>query len=114
MTPEQHEEVLLLQVFDQFDVALNATGGAPIMWILAQAQKDCIEAMRQLMDIEPTNTDGIRTLQNEIARNRDLTRWMREAVIKGHELFTALSADERAFVGEFAHDSESSNQVEED
>lgn len=114
MTPDQHEEVLLLQVFEAFDVALNTSGGAPIMWILAQAQKDCVEAMRQLIDIDPTQTERIRTLQNEIHRNRDLTHWMQEAVIRGQEHFMSLSGDERHFVGEFAQDGESGNEVQED
>lgn len=114
MTPHDHEEVLILQVLHAFDVAMEAPGGAPILWILAQAQEDCKDAMLALININPTKTEEIRALQNEIARNQDLTRWMRDAVVRGQALFQDKNADERHFVGEFAQESESGEQVQED
>jgi hypothetical protein len=114
MTPAEHEEVLLMQVFDQFDLGISKPEGAPITWILAQAQAAAMEAMKGLIDIDPENAKGIRMLQNEVQRNRDLTEWMRKAVISGHEIYQRMTRAERDFVPEFADESESGNDVEED
>lgn len=114
MTPEQHEEVLLLQVFDQFDLGISKPEGAPIIWILAAAQKDAVESMRSLALVDPDNSARIRTLQNEIQRQIELKEWLSEAVVRGQEIYQRMNQSERAFVSEFVDDGESSNEVRED
>jgi hypothetical protein len=114
MTPDMHEEVLLLQTLDQFDHAMSAPLGAPIIWILAQAQKEAVDAMRALTGVDPTDEKAIRNLQNDIQRQIDLKNWMVDAVVKGQELYQRMNVSQRDFVAEFARDEESSEQVTED
>jgi hypothetical protein len=111
MTPQEHEEVLLLQVFDEFDAALASAKGSAIKWILAKAEADAVNAMRQLIDVSPDNPKAIMALQNEVQRNRDLTAWLNEAVNRGHEIYARLNESQQAFVGEFVQDGESGDEV---
>lgn len=115
MTPDTHEEVLLLQTLHHFELALgNEAQGAPIMWILAKAQADAVDAMRALTAVDPHDWKAVQRLQNDVQRQIDLKNWMTEAVVSGQQLYESLTANEKHFVGEFARDSESSEQVRED
>jgi hypothetical protein len=69
---------------------VNKEGGLA-SWLLSASRKEAIKAMSDLVDADPTETETIRALQNDIKRNRDLVTWIQGARDLGQEAWMKLS-----------------------
>lgn len=57
----------------------------PLLVVLHTAREQAAEALTSLAEVDPTDANTIRSLQNEVARFKDLTRWLKQMLIDGFE-----------------------------
>lgn len=86
----------LIDISAQVEVQLTTPPGPkekdlPILAILAKAREEASDAIVSLCEVDPENAKLIRTLQNTVARFKDLVTWLRAMVIEGHEADLEMS-----------------------
>jgi hypothetical protein len=93
----------------------RVTGGGPLAHLLARARKEAAVAYEALLHADADEAKLIRTLQAEVLRHRDLTRWIGEAIAAAEDADRALSEDDRRKnVEPFLEDTEISDKITEE
>ncbi len=67
------------------------TGGGPLAYILDRASKEAGAALNALVDVDPTEFNIVRKLQNEVQRHRDLVRWIGQGIVEAQDNEEPLS-----------------------
>ncbi len=79
----------------RFGVEVEAFLAGPIgKFVKEAADKQALDAMLALAEIEPGETEKIRALQNEIKVARSVMDWLSAAVQRGHVALRSLEAKE--------------------
>lgn len=65
----------------------------PLKYILASAHQEAVHAFMLLGEIDPTQVDQIRNLQNDIKRYSDLAFWLQAALNDGNAAFKELDGE---------------------
>jgi hypothetical protein len=79
----------------------RGTGCRPMLYLLAQSRKRAAEAIFALTKIDPTKTDDIRHLQNEVTLYDDMMASARELLARAPEEDRLISEDEREEIAKF-------------
>lgn len=79
----------------QIENDLVVDNGGPVDYLLARAQEEAIQSIANLILVNPTDSNHIRQLQNEVNRYRDMLRWLSEAVAAGFDAEKRLSEEDR-------------------
>lgn len=80
---------------DCLDHFKDMAKGGPIAYILARAAAEAADAHIALSLVEPSNIKEIVRHQSDIARNRDIVRWISEAIARGKEAWDLKRGFER-------------------
>jgi hypothetical protein len=67
----------------------------PIVHVLSKAKKAAVAAIVQLVDVDPSNVENVRKLQNEVHRFDDLIVWLQDIVREGFENNRRLASGDR-------------------
>jgi hypothetical protein len=105
----------LLDLAADLQVQLEkGTGTRPVLWLLSMQREKATDAIRKLIEIDASETDAIRSLQNEVRLFGDLIESCRSLMERGKtadrkiresdrealsELVEGLDDDERRFIG---------------
>lgn len=76
-------------------IEADRLSGGPLTRLVAYARKGAIEAIRALLDADPTDAKEIYRLKNEVERFRELVDWVRDAQTAAEEHWQTLSEQER-------------------
>lgn len=57
----------------------------PLLVVLHTAKEQAADALATLAEVDPTDANAIRKLQNEVARFADTTRWLKQILLDGPE-----------------------------
>lgn len=102
---EEHLYALAADVQVQLE---KGTGTRPVLWLLAQQRAKANEAMGKLVDVDATETEAIRTLQNEIRLYGDLVTSCQELIVRGREADAQIAERDRSdmadIVGQMSSD----------
>lgn len=80
----------------EIEAQLEATRGCrPLLTVLVKARAEAAEAMSVLTTTAPEDVQEIRRLQNEVARFRDLIRWLAQIVAEGFDADSEISDADR-------------------
>ncbi len=74
---------------------VDLKAGGPIAYILGCAASEAADAYLGLATVDPAEAKTILQLQSDIARNRDIVRWISKAIVEGKEAWTLKSFAER-------------------
>jgi len=74
----------------------HRAGNTPAHWILRRSKAEAAEALVQLIDVDPTDANAVRKLQNDVRRYADLVRFMSETIISGRGIGTTSSKKKTA------------------
>lgn len=74
----------------------KGTGTRPVLWLLAQQRTKACDAMVKLVEVDATETEAIRTLQNEIRLYSDLVTACQELIIRGREADAMIAETDRS------------------
>lgn len=80
---------------DEIESAFVATHGGLATYLLACARDEASHALMTLADVDPTDHETIRKLQNQVQRHRDLTTWMAQAAENGRDAWLELDEGEQ-------------------
>lgn len=59
-------------------------------YLLSRAENEWLDAMDKLIELDPTDLNGIRALQDIIKRAKSIRGWLTDAVISGHQAVNEL------------------------
>lgn len=86
----------------------KATGTRPVLWLLAQQRAKAASAMVKMIEVDATETEAIRALQNEIRLYGDLVTACQELIVRGHEADAMIAETDRSeladIIGEMSPD----------
>jgi hypothetical protein len=82
----------------------RVTGGGPLAHMLHRARIAAGVALDALVDVNPEDSQLIRTLQNEVQRHRDLVLWIGDAIRAAEDADKQLSVLEKRANTEFLVD----------
>lgn len=68
----------------------------PVIAMLALARRHAAAAMFQLVMVDPSQAEAVRSLQNEVRRYDDLVEFVKHVITAGKEADNKLSNDEKA------------------
>ena len=63
---------------------------APLIYIMASAHGEAVDALMELTTIDPTKVDEIRKLQNKVEMYSSMAYWLSNAVAQGEQAAKAL------------------------
>jgi hypothetical protein len=66
----------------------------PLLHILVAARRASVDALQALASVDPSKTEDVRKLQNEVQRFNDLVHWVVEVLGGGDEAYQQLTADQ--------------------
>lgn len=99
MTPDEQrarDVAKAIDVHDSLEKELAEKHGGLVAALLRRARDEADEAMQALCDVDCTDAEAVRQLQNHVHRHRDLVKWMREIIGEGRAAWAVLDDQERA------------------
>lgn len=90
-----------IDIGDRIEKDFTTDKGGPIVYLFVAARAEAIEAMRALIDVDPTDTRAVMRLQNEVHRLQQLTTWINGALQRGQEAFDSLDQQQKIEVASY-------------
>lgn len=78
----------------------KGTATRPVLWLLAQQRVKASKAVVKLVEVDATETEAIRTLQNEIRLYGDLVTACQSLMARGREADTMIAERDRSEIAE--------------
>lgn len=82
----------------------KGTGTRPVLWLLAEQRAKARTAMVKLVEVDATETEAIRALQNEIRLYGDLVTACHNLIIRGREADALIAESDRSDMAEIIGD----------
>lgn len=92
---------MLVEASAAIEVTLDHPDMTPLKAVLALAREDAATAIRKLVEIDPTQANEIRRLQNDARRYDSLVGWLRKIVGDGKDASETLALIRRDRAEEF-------------
>lgn len=94
---------LLLEMAADVAAQLQPKAGMrPVLWLISQQRDKASSAISMLMNVDPTEAEKIRTLQNEMKLYVDLLDSCARLMMLGNDAYHALSEEARSDVVDIA------------
>lgn len=87
-----------LAIDSMVQIKLDLEKGGPIVLVLARAREKAIEAMKLIAHVDPTKTESVMLLQNEILRYDDLCKFIMQIIGEGETKAAELGEEEVASI----------------
>lgn len=78
----------------------RGTGTRPVLWLLSEQRAKASSAMMKLVEVDATEIDAIRTLQNEIRLYGDLVTACQNLMTRGREADAEIAETDRSDMAE--------------
>lgn len=78
----------------------KGSGTRPVLWLLAQQRAKAADALTKLVEVDATETEAIRTLQNEIRLYSDLVTACQDLIARGREADAMIAERDRSDMSE--------------
>lgn len=78
----------------------KGTGTRPVLWLLAEQRAKARAAMIKLVEVDATETEAIRSLQNEIRLYGDLVTACQNLILRGIEADAMIAEKDRSDMAE--------------
>jgi hypothetical protein len=78
----------------------RGTGTRPVLWLLARSRNQAVIALRKLIEIDATETEAVRALQQEVRLYGDMVESAREMISRGREADREIEEEDRIAIGD--------------
>lgn len=78
----------------------QGTGTRPVLWLLTEQRAKASTAMVKLVEVDATEIEAIRSLQNEIRLYGDLVTACQNLILRGREADRTIAESERSDMAE--------------
>ena len=78
----------------------RGTALRPVLWLLVQQRQKAAEAMAKMVQVDVSELDAMRALQNEIQLYRDLVEGCRALLVRGREADREIAEKDRTEMAE--------------
>jgi hypothetical protein len=92
----------LIDMYLDLKVQLErGTGTRPMIWLLASSRNKAVDAIRQMIEIDATETAAIRALQAEVRLYGDMMESAREMLGRGREADGEVNEEDRVALADY-------------
>jgi hypothetical protein len=78
----------------------RGTGTRPVLWLLARARNNAVIALRKMIEIDATQVEAVRALQQEVRLYGDMVESTREMIARGREADHEIAEEDRMAIGD--------------
>jgi hypothetical protein len=82
----------------------QGSGTRPVLWLLAQQRAKASVAMMKLVEVDASETQAIRALQNEVRLYGDLVEACQSLILRGREADSLINESDRSDMSEIIGD----------
>lgn len=98
--------VLVENALDVIVQLERGTGTRPVLWLLARSRNQAVVALRKLIEVDATEIEAVRALQQEIRLYGDLVESCRDLVARGKEEDRQIAEEERDAIADLVTSNE--------
>lgn len=83
----------------------RGTGTRPVLYMLSRARNQAVINLRKLIEIDASETEGIRSLQAEVRLYGDMVEAARELLVRGREADREIDEEDRIAIADVVENS---------